>query len=160
MTSWEIVGVVADEKADGLDQAEDIGAYASFDQDPVVGLGLVARVHGDAGSMIKSIQRAAWRADKNQVLDNPLTMEQTKAESVTYRRLPAVLLGGFAFLAMLLACTGIYGVLSFVTAGRTQELGVRAALGASRADLMRLVVGGVRFPFWWGLCSASAAPSG
>jgi len=58
-----------------------------------------------------------------------MTMDQVKAESVTFRRLPAVLLGGFAFLAMLLACTGIYGVLSFVTAGRKQELGIRAALG-------------------------------
>jgi predicted permease len=147
MTSWEIVGVVADEKGNGLDQTEDVGAYASFAQDPVVvGLGLVARVHEDSGKMIKSIERAVWRVDKNQVLDNPMTMGRIKAESVTYRRLPAVLLGGFALLALLLACTGIYGVLSFVTAGRTQELGVRAALGASRGDLVRLVVGGGSIP--------------
>ena len=52
-----------------------------------------------------------------------------------------MLLGGFAFLAMLLACTGIYGVLSFVTAGRKQELGIRAALGASRGALVRMVLG-------------------
>ena len=52
------------------------------------------------------------------------------------RRLPTLLLGGFALLAMLLACAGIYGVLSFVTAKRTQELGIRAALGASRWDLV------------------------
>jgi putative ABC transport system permease protein len=151
MTSWEIVGVVADEKGNGLDQVEDIGAYASFAQDPVVGLGLVARVDGDSGTMIKSIERAVWRVDKNQVLDNPMTMERIKAESVTFRRLPAVLLGGFALLAMLLACTGIYGVLSFVTAGRTQELGVRAALGASRGDLVRLVVGGGSIPVLAGI---------
>ena len=146
MTAWEIVGVVADEKANGLDQVQDIGAYASFAQDPVVGLGLVARGSGDSGALIKSIQRSVWRVHKNQVLDHPMPMEQIKAESVTFRRLPAVLLGGFAFLAMLLACTGIYGVLSFVTAGRTQELGIRAALGASRGDLMRMVVGGGAIP--------------
>ena len=151
MTSWEIVGVVADEKGNGLDRVEDIGAYASFAQDPVVGLGLVARVDGDSGTMIKSIGRAVWRVDKNQVLDNPMTMERIKAESVTLRRLPAVLLGGFALLAMLLACTGIYGVLSFVTAGRTQELGVRAALGASPGDLVRLVVGGGSIPVLAGI---------
>ena len=150
-TSWEIVGVVADEKGNGLDQVEDIGAYASFAQDPVVGLGLVARVDGDSGTMIKSIARAVRRVDKNQVLDNPMTMERIKAESVTLRRLPAVLLGGFALLAMLLACTGIYGVLSFVTAGRTQELGVRAALGASPGDLVRLVVGGGSIPVLAGI---------
>ena len=62
------------------------------------------------------------------------------------RRLPTMLLGGFALLAMLLACAGIYGVLSFVTAKRTQELGIRAALGASRWDLVRMVVGGGAMP--------------
>jgi ABC-type antimicrobial peptide transport system permease subunit len=101
--------------------------------------------------MIKSIERAVWRADKSQVLDNPMTMEQIKADSVTYRRLPMELLGCFALLALLLACTGIYGVLSFVTAGRTQELGVRAALGASRGDLVRLVVGGGSVPILVGI---------
>src|ERR1035441_4033216 len=153
MTAWEVVGVVADEKADGLDQIEDVGAYASFAQDPVVGLGLVARGKGDPGALIKSIQRGVWRFNKNQVLDHPMTMDQVKAESdsVTFRGLPAVLLGGFAFLAMLLACTGIYGVLSFVTAGRTQELGIRAALGASRGDLMRMVVSGGPIPVLIGL---------
>jgi putative ABC transport system permease protein len=154
MTSWEIVGVVADEKANGLDAEQDVGTYASFAQDPVVvGLGLVARVRGDPGTMIKTIQRAVWRFDKNQVLDNPLTMERIKAESVTFRRLPALLLGGFAALAMVLASTGIYGVLSFVTAGRTQELGVRAALGASRGDLVRLVVGGGSIPVLVGIAA-------
>jgi putative ABC transport system permease protein len=152
MTSWEIVGVVADEKGNGLDQADDVGAYASFAQDPVaLGLGLVARVHGESGMMIKSIERAVWRADKTQVLDNPRTMDRIKAESLANRRLPAFLLGGFAFLALLLACTGIYGVLSFVTAGRTQELGVRAALGASRADLVRLVMVGGSMPVLVGI---------
>jgi putative ABC transport system permease protein len=151
MTTWEIVGVVADEKADGLDQVQDIGTYASFAQDPVIGLGLVARGSGDSGALIKSIQRAVWRVNKSQVLDNPMTMEQIKAESVTFRRLPTVLLGGFALLAMLLACTGIYGVLSFVTAGRTQELGIRAALGASRGDLMRMVVAGGSIPILAGI---------
>jgi ABC-type antimicrobial peptide transport system permease subunit len=151
MTAWEIVGVVADEKADGLDQLEDVGAYASFAQDPVIGLGLVARGAGDPGALIKSIQRGVWRFNKNQVLDHPMTMDQVKAESVTFRRLPAVLLGGFAFLAMLLACTGIYGVLSFVTAGRKQELGIRAALGASRGALVRMVLGGGSIPVLVGI---------
>jgi putative ABC transport system permease protein len=151
MTPWEIVGVVADEKANGLDQISDVGTYASFAQDPVVGLGLVARGSGDPGVLIKSIQQAVWRVNKSQVLDNPMTMDQIKAESVTFRRLPAVLLGSFAILAMLLACTGIYGVLSFVTAGRTQELGIRAALGASRGDLIRMVVGGGSIPILAGI---------
>jgi ABC-type antimicrobial peptide transport system permease subunit len=71
-----------------------------------------------------------------------------------------MLLGGFALLAMLLACTGIYGVLSFVTAGRTQELGIRAALGASRGDLMRMVVGGGSIPAVAGVALGFAGAAG
>ncbi len=160
LTSWEIVGVVADEKGNGLDQADDVGAYASFAQDPVIGLGLVARVRGDTGTMIHSIAHAVQQVDKNQVLDNPLTMDRIKAESIADRKMPAELLGGFASLALLLACTGIYGVLSFVTAGRTQELGVRAALGASRGDLVRLVVGGGSVPVLVGVALGLAGAAG
>jgi putative ABC transport system permease protein len=160
MTSWEIVGVVADEKANGLDEVQDVGVYASFAQDPVIGLGLVARGTGDSGALIKSVQQSIWQFNKNQVLDHPMSMDQIKAESVTFRKLPAVLLGGFALLAMLLACTGIYGVLSFVTAGRTQELGIRAALGASRGDLMRMVVGGGSIPALIGILLGLAGAAG
>ena len=140
LTSWEIVGVVADEKASGLESLTDVGAYASFAQTPVVGLGLVARGAGEPAMLIKSIQTAVLRVNKFQVLDRPMTVAQLKADSMVGRRLPTYLLGGFALLAMLLACAGIYGVLSFVTAKRTQELGIRAALGASQGDLVRMVL--------------------
>jgi len=151
MTSWEIVGVVADEKASGLENLTDVGAYASFAQSPVVGLGLVARGSGEGAMLIKSIQTAVWRVNKFQVLDRPLTVAQLKADSTVGRRLPTYLLAGFALLAMLLACAGIYGVLSFVTAKRTQELGIRAALGASQWDLVRMVVRSGTLPVVAGL---------
>ena len=122
-TAWEIVGVVVDEKASGLENPTDVGAYASFAQSPVVGLGLVARGIGDPAMLIKSLQGAVRRVNKCQVLDRPMPVTQLKADSTIGRRLPTYLLGGFALLAMLLACAGIYGVLSFVTAKRTQELG-------------------------------------
>jgi predicted permease len=149
--AWEIVGVVADEKGRGLENPDDIGAYAAFAQNPVVGLGLVARGSGDSGLLIKSMQRAVQRVNKTQVLDRPTTVAQLKAESMVGRRMPTMLLGGFAVLAMLLACAGIYGVLSFVTANRTQELGIRAALGASRGDLVRMVLGSGTAPVVAGL---------
>ena len=149
--AWEIVGIVADEKGRGLETPDDIGAYAAFAQSPVVGLGLVARGSGDSGLLIKSIQRAVQRVNKTQVLDRPTTVVQLKAESMIGRRMPTMLLGGFALLAMLLACAGIYGVLSFVTANRTQELGIRAALGASRWDIVKMVLGSGTAPVIAGL---------
>jgi putative ABC transport system permease protein len=151
MTSWEIVGVVADEKGRGMEATEDVGTYAAFAQNPVVGLGIVARGSGEAAGLIKPLQAAARRANPHQALDRPMTVDEIKAQSMMGRRMPTMLLGGFALLAMLLACAGIYGVLSFLTARRTQELGIRAALGASRADLMRMVVGSGTIPVLIGI---------
>jgi putative ABC transport system permease protein len=150
-TAWEIVGVVVDEKGRGLESLTDIGAYASFAQNPVVGLGIVARGSGDAGALIQSVARAVTRVDKTQVLERPRTVEEMKAESLMSRRLTMSLLGGLALLALLLACAGIYGVLSFVTARRRHEMGIRSALGASRAALVRLVVAGGAFPVCVGI---------
>jgi putative ABC transport system permease protein len=150
-TAWEIVGVVADEKADGLEDRNDVGCYASFAQSPVVGLGLIAKGSGDGGALIKSVERALWRVNKDQVLDHAETVEQTKANTMMSRRLTTSLLSGFALLALLLACGGIYGVLSFVTAGRTQEMGIRAAMGASRGTLIWLVIRGGSLPVLAGI---------
>jgi putative ABC transport system permease protein len=159
-TVWEIVGAVADEKGDGLESPTDVGAYASFAQNPVVGLGLVAKGHGDGGALIKSVQQAIWKVNKDQVLDRPQTVEQTKAETMMSRRLTTSLLGGFALLALLLASGGIYGVLSFVTAGRTQEMGIRAAMGASRGNLIRLVIGSGSVPVLAGIVVGLAGAIG
>jgi putative ABC transport system permease protein len=150
--AWEIVGIVADEKGRGLESPTDIGTYASFAQNPVArGLGLVAKGAGGGGALIKTLQQAVWKVNKDQVLDRPQTVEQLKTDSMMSRRLTTSLLGGFALLAMFLACAGIYGVLSFVTARRTQEMGIRAAMGASRGDLIRLVIGGGSTPVLAGI---------
>jgi putative ABC transport system permease protein len=151
VTTWEIVGVVADEKGSGLESPSDVGAYVSFAQNPTVGLGLVVKGAGESSALIKSVQHAVWNVNKNLVLDNPQTAERLKAVSMASRKLTSSLLGGFAFLAMLLACAGIYGVLSFVTARRTQEMGIRTAMGASRADLIRLVIRGGSLPVMVGI---------
>jgi putative ABC transport system permease protein len=150
-TAWEIVGVVVDEKGRGLESLTDVGAYASFTQNPVVGLGIVARGSGDGGALIPLVARAVTRVDKTQVLDRARTVEEMKTESLMSRRLTTSLLGGLSLLAMLLACAGIYGVLSFVTARRMHEVGIRMALGATRFAIIRLVVGGGAFPVFIGI---------
>jgi putative ABC transport system permease protein len=150
-TAWEIVGVVMDEKGRGLENANDIGTYASFGQNPVVGLGIVARGSSDGGALIQSVARAVTKVDKTQVLERARTVEEMKEESMMSRRLTTSLLGGLSVLALLLACAGIYGVLSFVTARRRHEMGIRTALGASRANVVRLVVGGGAYPVLIGI---------
>jgi putative ABC transport system permease protein len=150
-TSWEIVGVVVDEKGRGLENLTDVGTYASFAQNPVVGLGIVARGSGSGGALIQSVARAVTRVDKTQVLDHPRTVDEIKSESLMSRRLTTSLLGGLSLLALLLACAGIYGVLSYVTAQRRQEMGIRVALGATRFAIIRLVVAGGTFPLFIGI---------
>ena len=148
---WEVVGVVADEKVNGLDSTS-AGVYVSYAQSPIVGDQPSGERNRRARWLLaKSIQQAIWRLDKNQALPDVRTLEQIKSESVGPTRLRTVLLAVFAGVALTLAAVGVYGVLSYVTAQRTQELGVRAALGASASDLIRLVVVGGAWPVVAGL---------
>jgi predicted permease len=156
---WEVVGIVADEKVGSLDSTS-AGVYVAYAQSPIVGLSLLARGSGTPERLAKSIQQAIWRTDKNQALPDVRTLESIKSDSVGPTRLRTLLLAVFAGVALLLAVIGVYGVLSYVTAQRTQELGVRAALGASSADLIRLVVGGGAWPVGIGLVLGVAGAFG
>ena len=147
---WEVVGVVADEKVGSLDSTS-AGIYVTYAQSPIVGVSMLVRGRGEPAGFTKAVQSAVWEVNPSQALDNVRTLEQIKSESVGGTRLQTFLLGLFAVLALLLAAIGIYGVLSYVTAQRTQELGVRAALGASTLDLVRLVILGAVVPVGAGI---------
>jgi predicted permease len=140
---WEVVGVVADEKVNSLSaKGENPGLYVSNEQSPVFFQALVVRAAMDPSRLERSIRQAVRKVDKDQPLTDVRTLESMKSESIAPERLESILVGVFAGIAMLLSAVGIYGVISYSVAQRTHELGIRAALGASNANLRGLVLQG------------------
>jgi putative ABC transport system permease protein len=137
-----IVGVVGDVKQESLALAAGDGFYVPTTQWPWADevLSLVVRTRGDAASLAPSIRNAIWSVDKDQPIVRVASMESLLAVSEAQRRFTLIVLEAFALVGLLLAATGIYGVLSGTVTERTREIGIRAALGASRKDILAMVM--------------------
>lgn len=146
-----IIGVVGDVRHIGLDREPKPEMYFSYAQAAVQNSSSIAanrrritlaiRVGGNPANYTDAVRGEISTIDKNQPVTGIRTLDETVARSVMPQRFNALLLGIFASLAVLLAMIGVYGVMSFAVTGRTREIGIRMALGARGADVVRMIVG-------------------
>ena len=137
----EVIGIVANVHQSLENDMWPETMYVAFAQNAQPFAMVAVRTAGDPMSFANAVRGRVRAVDRDQPVAEVRSMDDLVEEEVGQRRLLVLLLGAFAVVALLLAVIGIYGVVAYSVAQRTQEVGIRRALGAQQADILRLVVG-------------------
>jgi predicted permease len=137
----EIVGVVADVKAQGLDEPVQPMIYWPYGQLPQIFGSIAVRSDENLATLLPALKAQIWAVDKDLPVSEIRTMEEILSASLARRRIFMTLLAVFAGAALLLAAVGIYGLMAYSVNQRVHEIGLRLALGADRGDVLQMILG-------------------
>jgi predicted permease len=136
----EVIGVAKDVKYNSLDEAPQPGDYLPYSQNVRYLNDFEVRYAGDSVAMVTAIRQSIHDVDSSLPISDVITLHEQVARSVTKQRRVAQLSSFFGVLAVFLSCIGIYGLISYIVSRRTNEIGVRMALGAARSQVLWMIM--------------------